>query len=155
MSPLELSVSALLLTSVLQAQFNCPAVVPDSWVRETPTHSAVLEPVPVGDISYVLNREAEALRRLGDQSVIALTAEEAEAFLGATGTRADGDQKPYLVRLVAATPTAQLTGAGWSGDNLVMTTLGLGCRSDTRRAVVVYADRPPAQLMMRLRAELR
>jgi|GEM_PF-5057081 len=137
------------------SQFTCPEAATDAWLRETANPAAVLDPVALDDIGYVQNRESEALRMLEDRSVIALTPAEAEAFLGVSDVGRDERLRPYLVRLVAATANARLVAAGWSGRNLVMTTMGLGCRAETRRAVVIYADREPAQLIMRLRAEIR
>lgn len=98
------------------------------------------------DAHVVTEREAVALGRLAADPAVEISDAEVSRFLGLSVRPEQPGLRPYLVRAVLPNPAGRLHRISWSGDDLHVYSIGVGCPRYVRRAVVMYLDRRPARV---------
>lgn len=140
-------VFGLVFAGPVLAQERCEAARPDAWFSRPPPPMRDEQPV-LEDAQIVTEREAVALGRLAAEPAVEISDAEVPRFLGPSVRPERPGLRPYLVRAVLPNPGGGLFRVSWSGDDLHVYSIGLGCPRYIRRAVVVYLDRRPAQVFV-------
>ena len=134
---------------------GCSASMSDSWLVPNPPGVEALAFTDTSKPVGVNRNLAEAMLRLAEQSFVPLSEGDVRFFLREEPPPSvkSGGKRPYLVRAVFSIPNPTI-GGEWGGQDLFISTFGLGCYPYTKHPVLVYLERVPRRVYVSAMAAL-
>jgi hypothetical protein len=146
---LILPLSLALAACASGSPFRCDLPTSNPWRTQAPEGFRRLPPIEAWRIQPLPETHVpEAVARLSDRSVSALTPEEAAELTGAARPAGTEALRPWLVRAVYPAANAAIGAAWLDGDRLVVTADGMGCAPFVQHPVLLWLEREPMQLFV-------